>query len=236
MPRLPRYLELAEALRADLAELRLRPGDVLPTEVQLTERFGVSRFTVREALRQLAAEGLIRRKRGSGTIVAAAPALRQALPDTRALLQYAAHSQFVISPPRLVELNSQMARLLGRPMGEGWFHVRGLRTLPENPEPIAITDAFIHPRFSPVINRLQSGREALFAQLKRLAGLEVARVRQEIQAISANAEVSDALGVPRGTPCLRIMRHYFAASGELAEMSVSVHPGQRFTYMVESKG
>ncbi|WP_448578761.1 GntR family transcriptional regulator, partial [Thermaurantiacus sp.] len=210
MPRLPRYLELAEALRADLSEARLAPGDALPTEVQLTERFGVSRFTVREALRQLAAEGLIRRKRGSGTIVAAAPALRQALPDTGALLQYAAHSQFLISEPQRVELTASLARLLGRPAGEGWFHVRGLRTLPGNPEPIAITDAFIHPRFAAVVSRLQSGREALFAQLKRLAGLEVARVLQEIQAVSASAEVAEALGIRRGTPCLRIVRHYFA--------------------------
>ncbi len=236
MPRLPRYLELAEALRADLSEARLRPGDALPTEVQLTERFGVSRFTVREALRQLAAEGLIRRKRGSGTIVAAAPALRQALPDTGALLQYAAHSQFMMSPAQKVELNASLAHLLGRPMGEVWFHVRGLRTLPGNPEPIAITDAFLHSRFAGVVSRLQSGHEALFAQLKRLAGLELARVRQEIQAVSASTQVADALGISRGTPCLRIVRHYFAVSGELAEMSVSVHPGQRFTYMVESTG
>lgn len=236
MPRLPRYLELADALRADLKEQRLRPGDALPTEAQLTERFAVSRFTVREALRQLASEGLIRRKRGSGTVVASVPALRQQLPDTGALLQYAAHSRFDISPAQEVALKAPMARLLGRPPGERWFHLRGVRTLDADPDPIAVTDAFLHPRFAAVVGQIRSGQEALFAQLQRLAGIDVARVRQEIQAVAAAAEDADALRIARGTPCLRILRHYHDAADELIEMSCSVHPGQRFTYMVDSKG
>lgn len=232
----PRYLELAEELRADILGQRLHSGDPLPTEAQLTERFGVSRFTVREALRQLAADGLIQRRRGSGTIVAGAPALRQALSDTQALLQYAASSEFRIGVPKLARLRAPFARLLGRPAGESWWQVQGIRRLPGDDAPIAVTDAFIHPRFGDIVPRLASGKEALFAQLMRLGGLRIGRVRQEIQAVAAGPGEARLLGIARGGPALRIVRHYFDQDGQLAEMSCSVHPGRRFSYMVETQG
>lgn len=233
----PRYVALADALRADIGSARMRPGDPLPTEAQLTARFGVSRFTVREALRTLASEGLIQRRRGSGTVVAAGrPALRQALADTAALLQYAAASSFRISPPVPVTLRPGIAALLQRPPGEPWLHIRGLRVMDGAAEPVAVTDAFLHPRFAPVASHLESGRETLFAQLERLAGIRIGRVTQEIQAVSATAAEAEALAIRKGAACLRIIRHYFAETGDLVEISCSVHPGARFSYMVETAG
>lgn len=231
----PRYLELAETLRADIADRRLSPGTPIPTEAQLTERFAVSRFTVREALRRLEAEGLIARKRGSGTVVAsqAAP-VRRALSDAAALLQYAQSSTFVIGRVRPVALSGPDARLLGRPEGEAWLHVRGLRAMDGEEEPIALTDAWLHPRFEPHVRELASGHEALFAQLTRLAGIKVARVRQDIRAVKAGPTEAEALSVPRGTACLMILRHYFDEAETLFEMSCSVHPGHRFSYIVET--
>ncbi len=232
-----RYLQLAAELRADIAEGRLNTGDLVPTESQLTARFGVSRFTVREALRQLSTDGLIRRKRGSGTIVTAnSPVLEQSFSDTRSILQYAASSTFLIEPAVLLHLSPATARLLKRPEGEPWFHIRGLRIMDGAPEPIAVTDAFIHPRFAPHVPALQSGEEALFSQLHRLAGLAVGKVAQEIQAVAATTAEALALHVPVRAPCLRILRHYFDESGALAEMSCSVHPGERFSYTMAIEG
>jgi DNA-binding GntR family transcriptional regulator len=232
-----RYLQLAAELRADIADGRLKTGDLMPTESQLTTRFGVSRFTVREALRQLAIDGLVRRKRGSGTIITDdSPILEQSFSDTRSILQYAASSTFLIEPPRLMHLPPAMARLLKRPEGEPWHHIRGLRIMDAAPEPIAVTDAFIHTRFAAHIAALQSGQEALFSQLQRLAGLSVGRVTQEIQAVAATGAEAAALHIPSRSACLRILRHYFDDSGAVAEMSCSVHPGERFSYTMAIEG
>lgn len=226
-----RYLQLAALLRADIREGRLQPGDPVPTEHELADRHGVSRFTVREALRKLTDDGLIRRRRGSGTVVAAdMPILRQGFADTRAILQYAASSRFRITPLGEQPLTADQARLLKRPAGERWHQMQGVRTMDGAPEPIAVTDAFIHVRFAEHIGQLESGREALFSQLARLAGLTIGRVEQEIQAVAASASDAVALHLPRGSPCLRIIRHYFDSTGALAEMSCSVHPGERFHY------
>ena len=61
----PRYQEIAEYLRRLVAASR--PGDRLPSEAELCERFGVSRMTVRQAVAVLANEGLLVRRRGEGT-------------------------------------------------------------------------------------------------------------------------------------------------------------------------
>ena len=74
--RTARYRDIEQFLRRriDAAE----PGDVLPTEAELCARFGVSRMTVRQALQELSNAGLVERRRGKGTFVAARPMHRRA--------------------------------------------------------------------------------------------------------------------------------------------------------------
>ena len=60
-------------MRGDLAEGRYGPGDKLPTEAALADRFGVNRHTVRHGMSALVDEGLVRRRRGAGAFVAATP-------------------------------------------------------------------------------------------------------------------------------------------------------------------
>ncbi len=74
MTRTPVWATIADALRQEIAGGARRPGDRLPTERELSVRFGVNRHTVRRALADLVAGGLVRTRRGSGAFVAQAPA------------------------------------------------------------------------------------------------------------------------------------------------------------------
>ncbi len=69
----PIWKAIADALRSELAEGRYGPGDRLPTETALADRFGVNRHTVRHGISALVDEGLIRTRRGAGAFVAATP-------------------------------------------------------------------------------------------------------------------------------------------------------------------
>ncbi len=69
----PVWQAIAAALKADISEGRYLPGDKLPTEVQLSARFGVNRHTVRHALSHLVDEGLVRTRRGAGAFVESTP-------------------------------------------------------------------------------------------------------------------------------------------------------------------
>lgn len=67
------WQSIAETLRTEIASGHFTPGDRLPTEAQLAARFGVNRHTVRAALADLATEGLVRSRRGSGVFVTLRP-------------------------------------------------------------------------------------------------------------------------------------------------------------------
>jgi GntR family phosphonate transport system transcriptional regulator len=69
----PIWKAIADALRSDLTEGRYAPGDKLPTEAALAERFGVNRHTVRHGISALVKDGLVRTRRGAGAFVAATP-------------------------------------------------------------------------------------------------------------------------------------------------------------------
>ncbi|MGU9982353.1 phosphonate metabolism transcriptional regulator PhnF [Phreatobacter sp. HK31-P] len=67
------WRQIAEAIEAEIAGGGLVPGTRLPTEAALTERFGVNRHTVRQAVKSLVDKGLVRVTQGSGTYVEAKP-------------------------------------------------------------------------------------------------------------------------------------------------------------------
>ncbi|MGD1940108.1 MAG: phosphonate metabolism transcriptional regulator PhnF [Leptolyngbyaceae cyanobacterium] len=70
---LPLYLQIADELRHNIQESLFRVGDRLPTEAELSERFGVNRHTLRRAMEVLRHEGIVGVERGRGTFVVAAP-------------------------------------------------------------------------------------------------------------------------------------------------------------------
>jgi DNA-binding GntR family transcriptional regulator len=227
----PRYVEVADDLRARINAGEFTNGAQMPTESALCERHGVSRFTVREALRRLQSEGLIRRRRGSGTTVdPGGSALRQPLSDVAELLQYAAESEFRFDVAGMITLTDAQAAELGLPKDSRWVRLSGVRTQSPGGTPLALTDVFIHPDLEVHIDKLRPGRVTLFEQLSKAAGFRIARVEQDIRATAANGREAAALGIPRRTPILRIIRHYRDETGRTVELSLSAHSGDRFTY------
>lgn len=69
MPAQPKYMRIARYIRNLIETDQLKPGDALPTQLELTEQFGVGRLTVRQALQQVIADGYVRAVQGSGTYV-----------------------------------------------------------------------------------------------------------------------------------------------------------------------
>ena len=229
--RQPRYLQLADELRAQVLGGEFPDG--FPTESALCTRFGVSRFTVREALRTLSAEGLIERKRGSGTVIqppaARGGALHQPLSNVGELLQYARNSRFEFE--RLAEsgLPKALAEHLGMAAGGRWFRFRGVRMPGGEGDALAVSDVYLHHDLVDIVDHVLPG-DPIFRQVERLADLRVARVTQDIQAVPATPEIAAALGIARRSPCLRILRCYIDADDRVFEISASHHPGDRFAY------
>ena len=230
----PRYMQVAGELREAILAGDYADGRQFPTETALCKQYDVSRFTVREALKRLQAEGLIARKRGSGTVVQPAAArggaLHQPLSNVGELLQYARDSEVEYTERDNGPLPGVVAEQIGEDTKGTWRRFRGVRRhTPETP-PIAVTDAYFHERLGNAVDELDLGAGTLFSQIERIAGVTIGRVTQDIQAITADARVSKFLEVSEGDPVLRIVRCYLDPKGNVYEISVSHHPGDRFAY------
>ena len=110
MPRTPVWKSIAATLEAEIGQGHYRPGDKLPTEAALSARFGVNRHTVRRALADMGANGLVRSRRGAGVFVTAEPTLYPIGKRTR-------FHQNIRASGRLPE--KRVLRLEPRPAGVG---------------------------------------------------------------------------------------------------------------------
>lgn len=225
----PRYRILAQSLRADILSGLYPVGSQLPSEQQLCESFSVSRHTVREALRCLDEDGMIRRRQGAGTEVVATDGqggYRQSLQSLDDLLQYASSTQLNLDAPEDVAADGALAALLGVPAGQRWRRFRGLRIESDQPLALCTTDVYLHPEFADI--RLRSG--AVYRQLEQRYGLQIAGIEQDIAAVALEPRIAMALSVETGAPGLRIVRRYAFQGHGVLEVAVSHHPADRFTY------
>lgn len=230
----PRYVQLADEIRSAIYAGDLTADAHFPTESDLCKAHGVSRFTVREALRRLESEGLISRRRGSGTMIKAASArggtLHQPLSNVGEILQYARDTRIRFTQGGTAKVPKRVAdRIEGKVEGD-WLLYHGLRTREGEERPIATVDAYIHPSLAASADRLDPEGATLFRQVEQITGVGVARVTQDIQAVPAGGDVALELMIPRRSACLRVLRCYYDANGRLFEISVSHHPGDRFAY------
>ena len=233
---LPRYLQLASELREAILSGEYAGAVPFPTEGALCERYDVSRFTVREALKRLQAEGLIARKRGSGTVVQPASArggaLHQPLSNVGELLQYAQGSAVIYERIDIRPLPPGIAEQITADTSGDWTMFSGVRRQGFGEKPIAATDVYFASLLGDAVDALDvnASSQPLFSQLERITGLNVATVTQDIQAIAATEALADALEIDEGVPVLCILRCYFDGKGRVFEISVSHHPGDRFAY------
>jgi len=230
----PRYMQVAGELREAILAGRFADGQQFPTETALCSQYDVSRFTVREALKRLQVEGLIARKRGSGTVVQPAAArggaLHQPLSNVGELLQYARDSEVTYAERARGDLPRKVAEQIGENTEGSWRCFRGVRRQTPNTPPIAVTDAYFHENLGEAVDKLDLAAGTLFSQIEQLAGVTIGKVTQDIQALAADAQNAKALEIKQGDPVLRIVRCYLDPKGMVYEISVSHHPGDRFAY------
>ena len=140
-----RYLELADELRTAVLRGDFGAKNPFPTESVLCKHYRVSRFTVREALRKLTQEGLITRRRGSGTVVQPASArggtLHQPLSNVGEILQYAKGTSISFEQLEPKEVDAEIAEKTGMHLVGKWCIFRGVRSAEGRRRPTAFAAA-----------------------------------------------------------------------------------------------
>jgi DNA-binding GntR family transcriptional regulator len=229
----PRYMQLAQTLLNEIQSGQYPLGGQLPTEFELCKQFGVSRFTVREAIKQLAQMGMVVRQPRVGThVVATTPVAgyRQVMGELADLRQYTAETELVIADAGLVELDLETAQLVDAHPGERWLRATGVRRTNEQSPPICFTEVLIHPAFRSVTGLTSSRHTPIFILIEQQFGEHIVEVVQEICAVAIPKAMAQVLGVKPLSPALRISRHYINRKKQIIEVAISTHPANRFAY------
>jgi GntR family transcriptional regulator len=207
-------------------------GAVLPTEGQLGEQFGVSRITVRRALADLQAQGLVDRRQGLGTFVAEgvrARANRPTLSFVDGLRKYAEATDVKVIEVTRGAAPAEVATLLGLEPGER--ALRAVRSRSRDGVAVMLTEAWVPARLARRINASALGAKALY-EILLAQGVRFGRIVQEFGALAADPPQATLLGTEVGAPLLRLVRLIHDVEGRPVQHLTVLLPAERGTVMM----
>jgi len=207
----PLYRQIKEMLLASLDQGEWKPGDLIPSEAELAERFKVSQGTVRKAVDELASENLLSRHQGKGTFVATHHEPRaqfrflRIVPDEG--VPAPARSRFLEC--RRLRAPLDIARRLRLKRSDAVIYIRRLLSLDERP--IVLDDLWLPGALfrGLTAERLGQHRGPLYGLFESEFGTRMIRADERLRAVAATAEVAALMGLASGAPLLLVERLSF---------------------------
>lgn len=222
----PRYQQVKDWMVERIESGDLRPDDRTPSENELVEVLGVSRMTVNRALRELTAEGRLRRVQGLGTFVADARPqselveLRNIADDIRDRGHDHRAEVRMLAPARA---GAEVAAALGVAGGERVFHSMIVHF--ESDVPVQLEDRYVNPAAAPDYLAQDFARITPNEYLMRVA--PAPHVEHVVEAAMPPAPVRAVLAMSPGEPCLLLHRRT-ALADRIVSRAWLWHPGSRY--------
>jgi GntR family transcriptional regulator len=234
--RLPLYHQLHQLLLEKIDGGTWKPGDLIPGEQELQDTYGLSRTTVRQALKELELDGRVTRYRGRGTFVSApkiahSPEPKRSLTET--LLRRGMTPGWRVMERGDFDATEDHALRLGCKLGDTIHRLVRLRLA--NNEPIGEHTAFVSPAFRHAIDATKVGEGGSMAYLSADV-LDGSRAERVLEAAASTVAEAEHLEIEAGAPVLRIRRLLVSADGEPIESLTAVYRGDRFEYRIDSVG
>jgi len=203
----PLYAQVRRSLEARLSAGEWRAGDRIPGESDLCREYRVSRPVVRQALAELASEGVVVRRKGLGTFVAEPKVVSRSL--VHSLVGFYQDMERSGLPPETRVLEQSL-----RPAGEKVGKRLGLDALTPvikivrlrsvAGHPVVLVTSYLPYALCPSLIQADLRRQSLYAFLDQECGLRVGGGRREIEAVLATEEEARLLEIDRGAPLLRL--------------------------------
>ncbi|MEA5668044.1 GntR family transcriptional regulator [Stenotrophomonas sp. MH1] len=229
----PRYAELGDLLQAAIEKGDHPVGTLLPTELELCERFNVSRHTARAALAQLISAGLVQRRPGAGTrVIAQNAAMRyeQQIDTVDLLMQYGNTARLEVLEAERLIADLAMAQYLDIAEGKDYLRLHCLRLEEHTHAPGAVIEVLIPIRTGVPTERFLDIASTARTLARFLEPGRLSRVEQVFDATAFDAGDAKLLDIRKHEPALRVQRRYRDAQGRLLLITISLHPPGRFAY------
>ncbi|GAB1578258.1 MULTISPECIES: GntR family transcriptional regulator [Bordetella] len=229
----PLYRQIKELLVQSLERGEWKPGELIPSEIDLAARFQVSQGTVRKAVDELAAEHLLLRRQGKGTFVATHHEARvryrflRLAPDEDS---EGGRAESRILECRRLRAPAEIARALELRVGETVVMIR--RQLSMNHRPTVIDDIWLPGSVfrGLTLELLTANKAPLYGLFETEFGVSMVRADEKLRAVAAPAEVAGLLGVAAGTPMLQVDRVSYTYGDRPVEVRRGLYLTDRYHY------
>ncbi|HEY9566668.1 MAG TPA: GntR family transcriptional regulator [Thalassobaculum sp.] len=231
-PAFARHQELAGLLAEEISSGRYPVGSRFPTESELKEKLGVGRHSIREALKLLAEQGMLGRRRKTGTVVLAdrpvAPYVHS-LRDLRGLLDFAQSTRLEIHHQGYASIADGAVAGFTDLLGKRWFRVAGIRTTRADGKPLCWSEILVPEQFTPDREAIHRRRDAFYEVVLEHNGLRLDYVEQEVAAAALPRQYARLLGAENEAAALLVSQRYVAHTGETFEIARNIYPASRYS-------
>jgi len=228
----PLYAQIKDIIKQRIIDGEYAVHERLPSESEMMKVFGVSRITVRQALRDLHTDGLVFSVQGKGTFVSRPKAV-QDIQNLKgfgeAMTPQGYETSTRVVSVQEIRIPGEVAEALDLNRNSNIIELTRIRYL--NREPISLDHSF----FPIEIGKELLGRDLtqdVFPMLENECGIELGHAELKIEAITATKDLSEKLNVGVGSSILRIQRLVFSKSGVPIDFEYLSYIGDAFQYQV----
>jgi len=232
---IPFYYQIREQLRQQITSGQLEHGDMLPSEAQICTETGISRMTARQALTQLANEGLVIRQRGRGTFVAAPKATLDSSQFplqsyTELLCQIGMQAGAVVLAQVVEPATEVVAAQLKVTSSDPVVRITRQRLMRD--EPMSLETSFYPHSYCPGLASLDLTNQSVYRLIEECYGIAPAYATDTIELSVAGAYESKELKISEGVPIVLVTRLSFLEDNTPLEFTQTIHRGDRFKSIV----
>lgn len=226
------YMRVMRLLETDIATGRLTPGERLAPERQLGARLDVARNTLRRALTDLAARGLLVSRDRSGWFVKGGPVTIETISGPQGLTDWAAVHGLAVSSKvcnaRLRPALEAEARALRIPIDSDVFELERVRIV--EGAPLSLDQSVLIPSLAESLHKVDFSGASLYQTLRAGNGLEPSRSECMLRAVIADRRSAELLELAEGVPLLELSETVFDQYGEPFEFGRRLNRGDRYAF------
>lgn len=204
---LPLYAKVESALADDIAAGSLVPGDQIPAEDRLIARFAVSRTTVRKAVENLVARGLLEIRRGKGTFIATPP-LRQELTALTGFVEdmvaLGRNPTARLLGVERISATAEVAKHLDLAIGALVYRIERVRLA--DGAAVSFDETFLPEEIGARVAAADLEAEPIFTVLEETCGIPLVEAQYQLEAAAVDRRAAQALGIKVGSPIFLIER------------------------------
>lgn len=230
---LPLHVQVERLLRKMTELAEYSEGKMLPNEVELAKRLGISRNTVRQATNRLVYEGLLVRKKGVGTKVAENHNVATSLESWHSFTQEMNNKGMAFKIFEIdvswVKADESVAKFFSISRKQEVLCMERLRGLDSGP--IVYFISYFHPRVG--LTGKEDFSRPLYKMLEEEYATVVATSREEISAKVADDNIANKLKIEPGSPVLKRKRFVLDPGGRPVEYNIGYYNAEHFTYQIE---